>query len=496
MTTDLSNLKFETEWANHLGDCLFWLPESLRSQIGQQNDPASWADAYEITGFLRILTLIAEERYDDSLNAVIQHFDESDFQGELFLLRARIHLLLDQFDKIPACFEGAVAYGASDDLINSTYNEISKELDSRNQRPEDQLASANELQELNEHLDLLPSELKAEALKNPSERVLNEELNAFLGILGCLMNGEFEVALNLVRSHFENTAYPGHLFLIRSRIHMLQDDFDSARIALAGAQEFGVSDQVIETCGNNLIEDGETVTANKGSYLTLAAIRKEIQTLGVVVNRAEIQILNEYPSIVAIVDAAKDKANQVLNHEIRSAMSRNNHTFHPDTDVVFQLSLAYCSPKDLIVEIGVWRGHTATVLDFIDPSLEYIGIDPFELPGQAQDIAQLTTMLSPSKRFISSYSSCAAVQLAHLRGKASIVHIDGAHDRANVFNDFMLYRDLLKRGGILIFDDYLDWQYSPDVKITVDDLNHHGFFDDFINLGVIPGRTNYILVRK
>jgi predicted O-methyltransferase YrrM len=48
-----------------------------------------------------------------------------------------------------------------------------------------------------------------------------------------------------------------------------------------------------------------------------------------------------------------------------------------------------------------------------------------------------------------------------------VIYVDGAHDAANVLEDAMLCRRLLKDGGVIIFDDY-DWPINPGVKFAVD----------------------------
>ena len=48
--------------------------------------------------------------------------------------------------------------------------------------------------------------------------------------------------------------------------------------------------------------------------------------------------------------------------------------------------------------------------------------------------------------------------------------IDGDHSYKVVKQDFYNYHNLVKKGGYIVFDDYLDYQYSPDVKLAVDDI--------------------------
>jgi predicted O-linked N-acetylglucosamine transferase (SPINDLY family) len=228
----------------------------------------------------------------------------------------------------------------------------------------------------------------------------------------------------------------------------------------------------------------------------LGIIRKELNAGIGTLNRSAIEALESYPVISDLVDHAKCCANQILTVDIDSQMERRNPTFHTHTNVLFNIAVAYCQPEDVILEIGVWRGHTPAVIHFIDPTLKYIGIDPLELVGQAEDVRSLISKLGENYVVEPEYSSECAFKLLHLKGSVQIIHIDGAHDSRNVFNDFMLYRDLLKPNGILIFDDYLDFKHSPQVKPIIDDLKRYGYFSDFIEIGVTDSRSNYILVRR
>eukprot|EP00977_Amphora_coffeiformis_P011958 scaffold2917_cov191-Amphora_coffeaeformis.AAC.51 len=51
-----------------------------------------------------------------------------------------------------------------------------------------------------------------------------------------------------------------------------------------------------------------------------------------------------------------------------------------------------------------------------------------------------------------------------------IVFIDGDHSTNGVWQDYMGTVDLLRPGGFMVFDDYLDWKYSPEVRGAVDDI--------------------------
>ena len=57
--------------------------------------------------------------------------------------------------------------------------------------------------------------------------------------------------------------------------------------------------------------------------------------------------------------------------------------------------------------------------------------------------------------------------------KVDILFIDGAHDYNSVINDWKNYNGFVNSGGYIIFDDYNDYKYSPEVKPAVDEIVKH-----------------------
>lgn len=54
--------------------------------------------------------------------------------------------------------------------------------------------------------------------------------------------------------------------------------------------------------------------------------------------------------------------------------------------------------------------------------------------------------------------------------EASVIFIDGDHSYDAVISDFNNYANLVKSGGYIIFDDYMDHRHSPEVRPAVDDI--------------------------
>jgi cephalosporin hydroxylase len=61
-------------------------------------------------------------------------------------------------------------------------------------------------------------------------------------------------------------------------------------------------------------------------------------------------------------------------------------------------------------------------------------------------------------------------KLEMLVDSVDILFIDGDHTYNGVRSDFNNYSKFVKSGGYIVFDDYLDFNHSPDVKKFVDDL--------------------------
>jgi predicted O-methyltransferase YrrM len=51
-----------------------------------------------------------------------------------------------------------------------------------------------------------------------------------------------------------------------------------------------------------------------------------------------------------------------------------------------------------------------------------------------------------------------------------VLFIDGDHTLNGVKLDFNIYSPMVKSGGYIVFDDYNDMEFSPEVKVAVDEL--------------------------
>jgi hypothetical protein len=108
--------------------------------------------------------------------------------------------------------------------------------------------------------------------------------------------------------------------------------------------------------------------------------------------------------------------------------------------------------------------------------LKCVSIDPFHLDRTNINIVKeniakfnihnydvvLTYKFSTDKSFIEDL---------HFKGfTTDILFIDGDHSYQGVLDDFNNFHTFVSKGGFIVFDDYQDAKYSPEVKPAVDHI--------------------------
>lgn len=110
------------------------------------------------------------------------------------------------------------------------------------------------------------------------------------------------------------------------------------------------------------------------------------------------------------------------------------------------------------VEIGVLNGETSAYLLGLSERIFLVGIDPIipdsmeaNLIGSEDRIKQLTAPFKDQWQFIKQYS----YNVAHMIGDDTIdfLFIDGDHTYNAVKQDYNLYKNKVKKGGLIFFHD-------------------------------------------
>ena len=158
------------------------------------------------------------------------------------------------------------------------------------------------------------------------------------------------------------------------------------------------------------------------------------------------------------------------------ARTMRGKTFHQDYHFLYDLRTLLGPEKKAYLEIGVYNGGSLALMLQHPYDTELHGVDPLDLPDMP-DQADLTF---------------ANIEAFNTRGRAVTIHrarsedpqlfrrldglvidllfIDGDHRGPSVIRDFELYTPLVAPGGFVLFDDYIDPEYSPEVRPAVDHI--------------------------
>jgi predicted O-methyltransferase YrrM len=152
----------------------------------------------------------------------------------------------------------------------------------------------------------------------------------------------------------------------------------------------------------------------------------------------------------------------------------DNNTFHHHYHILYDIASAYPADYKLkYVEIGCYAGGS-TCLMLQRPNTRVISIDlgqPISKEIVYTNVNKLNKFNNPYDYLEGNSQTYEMVdRLKELTSEIDILFIDGDHSYQGVINDFMLYEGLVKSGGYVVFDDYNDFQHSPEVKTAVDDI--------------------------
>jgi hypothetical protein len=202
-----------------------------------------------------------------------------------------------------------------------------------------------------------------------------------------------------------------------------------------------------------------------------------------------------------LVETAWLEANNLFNlsnnKRRKSRMKRKELSFHDDIKALGYL-LRQCNElQGAILEIGIWKGRSLLFLNLLNTSgCPVIGLDPCEVKGQESELDYFHGELFPDSLIIKSHSENAFSKVLAISTKLKFIHIDGGHSANNVFTDFLLYSPLVCSGGVVVFDDYNDSEYSPEVGPAVDKLESLGLFSEFHLIGTIDEFPNSFILKK
>ncbi|WP_431890403.1 class I SAM-dependent methyltransferase [Pectobacterium colocasium] len=210
----------------------------------------------------------------------------------------------------------------------------------------------------------------------------------------------------------------------------------------------------------------------------------------------------EHPELKELIEQVWDSVGQEflqaqINLPAEIAMPRKEISFHEQVKLLGYLCWLVSDLPGDIIEIGVWKGRSISFMSQVcQRNRRIFGIDPMELPNQEKELNFYHEKIFPEVNLIRGYSENCIDFVQSFNPKTLVLHIDGGHQGRNVLLDFLLYSPTVVSGGFIIFDDYRDYQYSPEVGPAVDLLRIGGYFNGYDVIGSVPGYENSYLLQK
>ncbi len=165
-------------------------------------------------------------------------------------------------------------------------------------------------------------------------------------------------------------------------------------------------------------------------------------------------------------------------------IASNVVTFHHHYHILYDIANSFGDKLINYVEIGAYAGGSSCLM-LQRANTTIISIDLGEpIPKEVvlENVIKYKTS-DTNYRYIQGNSQVADTKDALMNALnepgvramgygagIDILFIDGDHSFAGVVADFALYGDLVNIGGYIVFDDYHDCVYSPEVKQAVDSL--------------------------
>jgi len=185
--------------------------------------------------------------------------------------------------------------------------------------------------------------------------------------------------------------------------------------------------------------------------------------------------MNNTKSLLEEINQASDSLEKL--REINSTI--HERKFHEHTHVLYDIRTFLGLEHVNFVEIGSYVGSSACLMLSHTYETSVTCIDPLSLESshyqggkdQETTLRHNLKKLNPHNRKYTIHKSLSwKKDVVDSVADVDILHIDGDHGYNSVIKDFDLYKDKVCSGGFIIFDDYHDYTYSPEVKPAVDDI--------------------------
>ena len=160
------------------------------------------------------------------------------------------------------------------------------------------------------------------------------------------------------------------------------------------------------------------------------------------------------------------------NKEISHNMEGS--TFHFHTHILYDIRTSLGEEEKTYLEIGSYAGGSQSLISSHNYKTNCYTIDlgePISKDIVIRNVDKFKNIKNTFKYYQGNSQDINIVNQVKTDLKnVDILFIDGDHSRQGVLLDFKNYSDLVVNGGYIAFDDYLDFEHSPQVKGAVDEI--------------------------
>lgn len=161
------------------------------------------------------------------------------------------------------------------------------------------------------------------------------------------------------------------------------------------------------------------------------------------------------------------KVNHIINN-------MENNSFHNHYHILYDICSSIENDNISYLEIGTYAGGSVSLVSSHEKVKNVVSIDlgkPLSKEVPIRNVEKFKNKNCEYRYFEgNSLDKEIKKSVKDYIGLVDILFIDGDHSYDGVINDFINYNDLVKPGGYIVFDDYMDNVYSPKVKDAVDNI--------------------------
>lgn len=169
-------------------------------------------------------------------------------------------------------------------------------------------------------------------------------------------------------------------------------------------------------------------------------------------------------------------------------------TFHFYTHVLYDIRTSLGSSEKTYLEIGSYAGCSISLVSSHEYVTKCYSVDlgsPIPQEIVEKNVGYFKNKESSFKYFKGDSKSYQTLQsVKNEVSNIDILFIDGEHSYNGVISDFSLYSPLVSSGGFVVFDDYNDYEHSPEVRPAVDHIVNN-LSSDYHIIGTIVNDLDF-----